>query len=378
MVDITLGHARKKTVAIVDVGDDSVAVAIAHLSHSGEVEIVATTRSTYSLEKRDELQSIARISSHIKESGEAALRNVALSGEHAVVSTAYVIVHAPWAETESISISKQFASEVEITETTLSQLARESFRGLSTVDTGKIMDAHILSVELNGYATRKPEGKHAHSIDVTSIISDCNTALKAAAQSAVTSLFPVAKVLWRSALRACSTVSQEIHNKNYVLVDIGTDITCIYSVHGQQIVKRTVPEGTRTLLTHISGKRSLEETVSALRMVAHDACSNEACDEILKSMASAEPELAKIIGEVMAELKTVKSLPNLLYVIAHPDIESWMMNFFERIDFSQFTLTTLPFTVNVPSSFASRFVVSTNTDGPILVAAALVNIDSRI
>ncbi len=378
MVDITLGHARRKTVAIVDVGDDSVAVAIAHISHIGEVEVVATARSAYSLEKREESQLIAKISSHIKESGEEALRNVALSGEHVLVSAAYVIVHAPWAKSETISKSKQFTDEVEISEAILSQLARDSFKALATLDTNRIMDAHILSVELNGYATRKPEGKHAHTIDVLSMVSDCNAALKSAAQSSISSIFPVAKIVWRSALRTCSSISQELNNSNYVFLDIGTDATYIYSVHGQQVLQRVVAEGTRTMLSRISGKRSVEETVSALRMVAQDACSTEACDATLEAIAVAEPELVKRFGEAMGELKAQKSLPNLVYLLVHPDVEAWMVRFFERIDFSQFTLTTLPFTVSTPSAFASHFVESRTRDGAVLVAAALVNIDSRV
>ena len=71
------------------------------------------------------------------------------------------------------------------------------------------------------------------------------------------------------------------------------------------------------------------------------------------------------------------ALVSYVQFIAVPDLEIWLSNFFGRIDFSQFTITTLPFSVNTPSSLGiERWVRGEHQAPALAVAAARVNIEA--
>jgi hypothetical protein len=110
-------------------------------------------------------------------------------------------------------------------------------------------------------------------------------------------------------------------------------------------------------------------------MLSRDACEGTACEAISAAMASAEPEFAKIFGEAFGGLAADRRLANTLVLLANPDVVDWMRQFFSRLDFTQFTATTLPFNVTVLDATDSRLKISTDEDlhAQIIFAAALVN-----
>ena len=113
-------------------------------------------------------------------------------------------------------------------------------------------------------------------------------------------------------------------------------------------------------------------------MAAHDHCEDKACEDIKNGMARAEQELIRIFGEAMARLATSRRLPNKLVLAVESDMADWLSHFFSRIDFTQFTVTTQPFSVEVLSAENLKNLVTAsdsgkNVDSGLLVAAAFVN-----
>ena len=123
----------------------------------------------------------------------------------------------------------------------------------------------------------------------------------------------------------------------------GTTLTA--TRNGVTTEHELVPEGLHTILKRISESGMPEETLSLIRMLSRDQCSDPACGTMQASIARVEPELVRIFGEAMGKCASLHRLPDTLILIAHPDILSWLSVFFSRIDFAQFTLTTQPFVV---------------------------------
>lgn len=153
----------------------------------------------------------------------------------------------------------------------------------------------------------------------------------------------------------------------------------MFTVHkGTPLDHVLVPEGTQTILKRVSGNGLPEETMSLMRMIARDHCDDGACEGIKAEMARAEQELIKTFGEAMARLAAVRKLPNTLVLLAETDMSTWLSNFFSRIDFTQFTLTSQPFTVEIltPADLKESVMpaeAGKANDVSLLAAVALVN-----
>jgi hypothetical protein len=113
-------------------------------------------------------------------------------------------------------------------------------------------------------------------------------------------------------------------------------------------------------------------------MLESDACSTDACEAVQKALATTEPELVRVFAGPIGQMAATRRAANDLLLVTHADLEPWLGRLFSRIDFSQFTVTTLPFTVCTPSSInMDRWVTGGIDDDPLAVACALVNIESR-
>ena len=94
-------------------------------------------------------------------------------------------------------------------------------------------------------------------------------------------------------------------------------------------------------------------------------------------MAKVEPELVRVFGEGMAVCAAQARLPNKLILITQPDMAPWLAKFFSRIDFTQFTLTTQPFSVETiaPADLSAWVTAARGVvlDTGVALSAALVN-----
>lgn len=79
----------------------------------------------------------------------------------------------------------------------------------------------------------------------------------------------------------------------------------------------------------------------------------------------------------MAACSPTRRLSDKMLLIAQPDILPWLTKFFSRIDFTQFTLTTRPFTVeSLTPKDLSPYVTPSHgafLDMGIAFSVALVN-----
>lgn len=379
MVNINIGFNRAHSIAVIDVAPGGASVAICASARDSAATVLSSASSALSLESRTEEQSKAQIGEQVKEAAAQAFKLYTSAGHNAPISEAYVIVHAPWAHTALLSSEEHFERETAIQGALISEHAKKALEGTKDINFGNILEASVIRVDLNGYATPAPEGKRAHSMRVTSIVSDCDVTAKATIKSAIEQSFPVARISWRSGIRALMALARESHlDTSFLVIDMGVEDTHILSFRDGEMNQLIVPEGTRTILSRIATGRPADEVAGYLRMLSRDACSTDACDALRQAVATTEPELVRIFGEAIGKIATENRVPNGVLLLVHPDLEMWLAGFLARIDFAQFTQTSRPLTVHTAQSLdISKWVAGAKTSDACTVAVALVNIESR-
>jgi hypothetical protein len=372
---------RQESIAIVDVGPGFVRAALISLQ-DGTAHVTASAISLISVESETPEHSIAAIGERLDEALKRLMSRGEQKGVSGRINSVYCFVHAPWSHSMTVRKRVDYQVETKIHESHISALAKELLGEAKDIDMNNMMEAAVIRTWLNGYPVEKPEGRSAHSLVVCAIVSDIDPSVKKNAEAAMHRAFPSSNIQWRSAAHAMQQTLGSVYrdDENYLAVDMGMDATHLISVRdGFPIGERVVKEGLRTILTRIDPKRVAEETLGMIRMLSRDACEGSACEAIQKAMAIAEPELAKIYGEAFGGLAQGRRLANTLVLSANPDLVDWMRQFFSRLDFTQFTATTLPFTV-IPCDRAvigSRVQSDEELHPALVFAAALVNMEHQ-
>lgn len=370
MLDIHL-RGRSHSAAIVDVGPGGASVAICVVSPSGAARILSTGSSKLSLEAHTLEQDASQIGSQIGEAAQAAFRTpLGRPVEHV-----YVVVHAPWALSRSLHGKAVYERPTKIHDATIAQVAREALAGASA-SSANLIESSVVRVELNGYPTAAPSGKSAHMLSVDLLLSECEQSLKSAVSEAVGKAFPVAKVSWRSAARALTNFARtsDALDHHFCVIDMGVATSHVMSVRGGSVAEKTVAEGTRTIVARLAGTKPADEQLSSIRMLERDAASSETAEALQRALAIAEQSLVPPFAEAIGVMAADRRVANNVLLLAHPDLEPWLSRFFSRIDFAQFTVTTLPFTVFTPAGMAQGG--SLPAENELLVDAALFNTET--
>ena len=350
MFKMHLWRRRERVVAVVDIGSASAAVAILVIGPDGSASVIAAERVQLSIEQRTQDAAIAGIGESLKTAGENVQKKYAASKQksNAAIDELFVIMHAPWSRSQTARATATFKDDVLITDRIISDLAKKALAEEHTIDGKNLLEASVIRVELNGYPSAKPVGKRVKEIAVYALLSDFTSDIRDLIETTLQRIFPTLSPVFRSATRAAVTVLRERTGpiKDYLLIDMESEGTTLTATrNGVTTEHELVPEGLHTILKRISESGMPEETLSLIRMLSRDQCSDPACGTMQASIARVEPELVRIFGEAMGKCASLHRLPDTLILIAHPDILSWLSVFFSRIDFAQFTLTTQPFVV---------------------------------
>ena len=379
-----VGKQRGKTVAVADIGSGSVGVAILATSAKGPANVIVAEHAILPLEERTPEANLSGILGKLDEGAQKALAGyAAMSGARAAhVSHAYAVVRAPWTRSKTMRVEHAFETDTRIEKSMILALAKQALEEDKDLDHTKIFEASVVRVELNGYPTAKPEGKHARHIAVSVLLSESAGSVRSGVAETLSRVFACPPPTLRSGTRALLTVLKEndVLKKYCFVVDMGAQATSLVTVRkdvATDIVH--VPEGSHTILKRIAGDKMPEETLTMMRMLAHGECEKDACDAITQALARAEADLVRIFGEAMANMAASRRLPNDLLLFAPADMADWLVQFFSRIDFAQFTITTRPFSPRVESgkglTGSLTFANDVRLDSDLSIASALVNID---
>src|SRR3989344_3073447 len=255
-----MGKQSGRTIAVADVGNGSVAVGIVRIGAHGNARILISERSALPAGERS---SEASISGTISLLGEMAQKVLAKYGEAAVgkqhVDSACAVIHSPWTRSKTIRAATQLKVETKIERSMLDSLARQALEADTEYDHGKILEAGIIRVELNGYPTLKPLGKHAHHIAASALLSECEPKIRGDVAEALSKVFACPPPTLRSDTRALLSVTRESSSlpKESLIVNMTYEATSTIVVRKGIITETAlIPEGSSSIVRRISGDKS--------------------------------------------------------------------------------------------------------------------------
>lgn len=359
----SLKRPKGTAVLVADIDDMSVGVSVVHLGSDGPVTIVASERRRLPFESRTKEQTIVGVGKLLEEVTNSVVKTyTGADAKNAPppLKRAYAILHAPWSKFRTETASEQFEAPRPITKELIAATAKKALATPRDVDKGTILESGIMQVTLSGYPTGKPVGKRSADLSVTAFESDIDPGLKQTVITTLGKVLPGRDVSLRSSMRAALSVLHEhlpdIHR--YVILDVGgegSDCAIIRKESVTQLAR--VGEGTTSIIKRLAGAGLPEEIFTQMRMLAMDTCATDACKALKDSLARIEPDLAKIFGEKFSSLAAKRRLPNSAILNCPPEFSLWLQGFFSRIDFSQFTATLQPFTVEPLSPDHLRDIV---------------------
>ncbi|HVU75811.1 MAG TPA: hypothetical protein VHD38_03180 [Candidatus Paceibacterota bacterium] len=362
MLDIRLTRNRSRAVALVDLNQSAVSVAICRIEDDHAL-LAASAYSALSLDGASKDKGTAQLASRVKEAGQKVTH--AYSGPP--IEAVYVIVHAPFISSRTMVAETHSDSQERIYDASIANMAREAL-GKEQLDRAKLVEGSVVRIELNGFPTQEPAGKWASQVRIISLLSECDPEIRRLVEGEVNVLFPAGTVLWRSAIRACAAYGRSVDKlgEEYSILDMGATVSQVISVRSGEIESHMIDTGTSSILQKIAGGMSAEEALGALRMIESGAASSESVDALQKRMALAEPDLVKTLADSISQIAAERRISNSLLLLTHRDLEPWLTRVLSRIDFSQFTVTTLPFEIRTPQH-------ANDTDAALAVNIALVN-----
>ena len=341
-------------IGVANIESSSVSFSIVKI-HSEKSASVATTRyAELPLEERTSGQRLFALKQRLLDIAKQALADYAKASRGNAVKKIYAIVHAPWAQGAVVKTAATFPQETYISAKIISDCAAKALAG--SRDKSDYLDVQQLPIMLNGYRTAYPEGKYAHLIEVAALMSSCDGNVRQEITSTLRGIAPAAHITIHSGAGAI-TEALEIarpHIAEAVCMHVsgeGTEIIVVRDGIAENYFY--IAEGLRAMLSRAFPKMRPEDARTAVRMMQRHEGSDTGSAQTQEALLVAEAEMAHAYGDGLAKISAQTRLPNTLLLLAEADIAPWLQKFFERIDFSQFTATAQPFTVDVIS--ASEF-----------------------
>ncbi len=380
MFGLSQGRKKYVRVAIVDIGSASAAVGFLDIAPEGKSTIVAAHRSFIPYEKRSAEQFAARMGGAIEEASTRAMKELASRKDDAAVklSGIYVFFRAPWIDAKVVRLTKDFGKETRITNEHIDSLSKQALNSKQ-----KLLEAIVLRIELNGYATPDVVGKTAHLLSLYSLVSSVDEKLQGDVAQYIERTFRHLKPTWRSHARALLFWVREHpkHSRDCVAIDISSEGCTILSIrNGILETQSTCDFGLHAILEKLSPHALPEETLGLLRMLEREQCSGTVCDALRASMEKIEQEMLRTFGEQLAQLAGKTRLPHNLTLFVHPDVAPWLTRFFSRLDFAQFTVPLQPFVVTELTRTDVEDWIQIDSAAPdisLLLASTLVHIEAH-
>lgn len=296
-----------------------------------------------------------------------------------------VFLHAPWVTSRTSDAFKRFDNDIVIDRTTIASLAKEAVASAG-VQSGTPDERSVVRIELNGYPTGAPEGKHASRARVVVLDSVFEQGVKPAIEQAVATHLPGRSINWFSMTHAVMSSLRPLTRTSprYTCIDVTSEATSCFTVdEGMLGVYGHAPIGWRALLRALADKykTSPEEALSRLTMTSEDSAEDVFSSHVVASLSDIAPQFIEAYGALFTSLTKERHVPSTLVLVVPPDVSGWFVQLFSRIDFAPFSETGLPFApTQLPTYLAERSVFEEGLapDQGVAIVAAAIHSDSAL
>lgn len=241
----------------------------------------------------------------------------------------------------------------------------------------EVLEHYIDRVRLNGYETKDFLGKQAKKINIDLFLSVAPVKVIEEMKKSIKAVFNLPTKFF-SSLYSESFFMDKFTGEidSFIFADFGAEITEL-SFFKDNIINQTatIPFGRNTLVrrySSISGK-SITEANSVLQLYFTEHMSETEKLQTVKILNQIADECSPNYIEVFKSLSKSFFLPDLIYEVSASKSISWLRDLFSRSEFTQFTLTGLPFNVTLlkRDGFEKYCDIIDSVSDPIFVTHAI-------
>ena len=353
---IFLGSKKKDELVLVfHIGSSSVKGALFYMQKSGIPRIITSFREPMVLEKEVDinqflsltLKSLEIIASQISKSGFGAPSRI-----FCVLSSSWYI-----SQTRVINLQKNtpfiFTSKLadSLTQKEVSLLQEEYLKEYAHVNNSlRPIELKNIKITLNGYETEKPLNKKIKELEMTVFISMSAEEVLKKIEETISRYFSFKEIKFSYFAMAVFTIVRDmnIHQENFLLINIGGEITDIEMVKNNALRESTsFPMGHNFMIRGVASGMgcTLSEAKSFISLFKDGHAEMLIAKKLKPVIAKLKTEWLNKFQSSLANLSNDISIPAFVYITVDKDLADFFSEIIKTEQFNQYTLTESKFKI---------------------------------
>ncbi len=350
------GNSKKSKLALVfDLGSSSVGGALFYMEESGTPKIIFSIREPIIFEPKISSERFLFLT---MKSFKIVADKIAVSSmgtPHKI----FCVLSSPWyaSQTRKIKFEKNtpfvFTAKLaeSLTDKEVSLFEQEHMTIYNNANS-KIRSIEFKNMKtvLNGYPTTKPLNQKAQELEMTIFLSMSPESVLGKIEEIIANCFHRKEVTFSSFLMTSFAVARDmfIHQDNFLLIDIGGEVTDISMIKKDVICESiSFPMGRNFIIRETAQAlgATLDEAKSLIALYK-DGHAEESTEKVLTSVVEKlKAEWLNNFQESLSHLSTDISIPATVFITVDQDFANFFSETIKVEQFSQYTLTESKFRV---------------------------------
>ncbi|MBI2049110.1 MAG: hypothetical protein HYT29_01590 [Parcubacteria group bacterium] len=358
---------QKTPVIIFDIGGTSVGAALVLLASGEKPYIIHTVREWLRPMEEVSLPRLTGLLEAAIDSVSADLlslgaKRLAAAGQgNRLPRTVDCFVTAPWYVPHMGSVhigsGKPFTVTQRILEsaTTGEKKSIEKKLGITSAKEGRefaVIEQHILSLAINGYATEAPYGRSARDIDFLLYTALADQKPLNCFNERIGRTFHVDTLGTRSFLLAFFSAIRDSNeaDEDYLLLDVSGEVTEVSVVRSGTLTSSvSYPLGRNFLIRTLSAECAIspEEALSLFAIRSSQQGNSTLAARFCSAVDRVEGKWMRQFEQSLAHVAHESFLPHSVFLVADKKIAPWISAAVQNEALYQYTLTAKPFVTNL-------------------------------
>jgi len=377
-------NKKEKLIVIFDIGSDSVGGAIVKIKNNQEIpEIVKSIRSEILFSQdvdldvllKNMIKSLSEVAKSLHDSKMGSIKDI------------FCVMASPWylSENRLVKMSKEhsfvFTEKIanDLIHKEIINITENYKKEYSNKDNNlELMEYHVMNVSLNGYDIDSPVGVKTRSVEMNMMASLSSKSCLDEIRKTLSKIFHGVPISFSSFMMSSYLAVRDkyISPDSYLILDIGGEITEVGIVSkGVLMSSLSFPFGKKNFYRYMCTKLDLElrDAKELLNLYITGSLSEKRKASTAPLFLSIEKSWGEAFRQCVNALPHTLALPNVIFLIADPDIKPWFAETIKKEEYvSSFSTKYTPEVVTLNGSeFMNMCSVTNNPCDPFLMIEAI-------
>lgn len=252
----------------------------------------------------------------------------AYAKKHANIRSVSVILASPWFASSLRTLSSKAEKPVKVSQSSIRKVVSDHRKTEHDDPTKAILEAHPLTVLVNGYRSRVLRPVHGKTLSVTLYESMTDLDVKKLVDDMVHASLARVVTTWHTTPLAYAETLLRISDEDHAtVIDVGGEVTDIFVLSHQNVAYvASIPHGSRTIARTIAGTKddALADALSRLAMFARAELSEAEMQTTGKALTDASSEWQKAFLETLRVAGNTVPIPHRVFVVGERDELPWV------------------------------------------------------